>query len=178
MSKADSKLQSMVWQHTHSSSTQDVVLYASKLYSLDPEHNQVWRTQNASGGFSNESAYIKATDATLQDAVSLAIDSNVYILKSNGTLIRFLSGGQEGFGLVTIDPPLRAASSVWTDVDSQFIYITDPADKRVLVYDKNGALKAQITSSQIKAPRDISVDEPNKRLVVTDSNRLLLIPLQ
>lgn len=178
LTKAENKLQSIPWQHTKSSSTRDVVLYSSKLYSLDPEHNQVWRTQAANGGFSNETAYIKATDATLTDAVGLAIDSNVYILKSNGTLLRFLSGGQEGFGLATIDPPLRAASSIWTDLNSQFIYITDPADKRILVYDKNGALKAQITSSQIRAPRSISVDEANKRMVVVDGNRLLLIPLQ
>jgi hypothetical protein len=178
LTKADDTLKPMTWQHAKSSSTQDIVLYSSKLYSLDPSHNQVWRTQNSGGGFSSEAAYIKATDASLQDAVSMAIDSNVYILKSDGTLLRFLSGGQEGFGLVSIDPPLRAASSVWTDMTSQFIYVTDPADKRVLVYDKNGALKAQITSSQFHTPRDISVDEANKRMVLVDGNRLLFIPMQ
>jgi hypothetical protein len=178
LGKADDSVAAMPWSHAKTSSTVDIALYASKIYSLDPQGNQVWRSQKSGSGFGAEAAYIKASNATLDNAVSIAIDSNVYVLKNDGTLIRFLSGGQEGFALSAVDPVIRAASSVWTDMNSTYLYVTDPADKRILVFDKNGALKAQLTSSQILVPRDISVDEANRRAIVLDGNRLLLVPLQ
>jgi DNA-binding beta-propeller fold protein YncE len=107
----------------------------------------------------------------------MAIDSNVYVLKGNGTLVRFLSGGQEGFALAPIDPPLTNATGLFTDIDTTSIYIADPTGKRVLVFDKTGSLKSQITAPEFNAPSDISVDEANKRMIVTDGNRLLLVPL-
>jgi DNA-binding beta-propeller fold protein YncE len=177
LKKADDSVEAMPWSHSKSSSTADVVLYASRLYSLDTDKNQVWRSQISGGSVGGEAAYIKAANTDIRDAVALAIDSNVYVLKNNGTLIRFLSGGQEGFGLAAIDPTLKAASGIWTDSSAQNIYVTDPADKRLLVFDKNGLLKAQIVSSQFRIPRDVSADEGNKRAVVVDGNRLLLVPL-
>lgn len=161
----------------HSSSTTDIVLYAGRSYVLDGINGQIWRAQSGTAGFGTEQAYIKASTLQLNNSVSLAIDSNVYVLKSDGTLARFLSGGQEGFTLSTIDPPLRASSGIWTVVDGTRIAITDPAEKRVVVFNKDGTLKAQITSPDFSGPRDVDGDETTKRLLIIDGTRLLLIPL-
>ncbi len=175
--KANNSIATIPWQQTKASSTQALALYASKLYSLDAEHNQIWHSQKSGNGYGAESAYIKAANTALQGAIGIAIDSNVYVLKNDGTLLRFLSGGQEGFSLSAIEPPLRAASGIWTSIDSPNIYISDPADKRILIFDKSGNLKSQLTSPLLNAPKQLSVDESNKRLIVVDGNRLLLVPL-
>ncbi len=177
LNKANDSISKVSWQQTKASSTQALSLYASKLYSLDADHNQIWRSQKSGDGYGPESAYIKAANTTLQGAISIAIDSNIYVLKNDGTLLRFLSGGQEGFSLSPVDPPLLAASGIWTSIDSPNIYISDPADKRILIFDKNGGLKSQLTSPLFSAPKQLSVDEANKRLIVVDGNRLLLVPL-
>ncbi len=177
LNKANNSIATIPWQQTKASSTQALSLYASKLYSLDADHNQIWRSQKSGDGYGPESAYIKAANTALQGAIGIAIDSNVYVLKNDGTLLRFLSGGQEGFSLSPVDPPLRAASGIWTSIDSPNIYISDPADKRILIFDKNGNLKSQLTSPLLSAPKQLSVDEANKRLLVVDGNRLLLVPL-
>lgn len=177
VSKIADTISPIAWGHVKTSSTADIIIYGSKLYSLDPGKNQIWRSVNSGSGFGSESAYIKATSAPLSNAVSMAIDSSVYVLKNDGTVIRFLSGGQEGFALTAIDPPLRAASAIWTKADIDSVVITDPAEKRVLVFDKNGLLKSQIISSQFQSPRDVSVDDANKRMIVVDANRLLLVPM-
>lgn len=175
--KADDTIQALPWTHTKSSSTIAIVLYASKLYSLDPQHAQVWRYLNTGNGFSGQKAYIKNTTMPISDAVSFAIDSNVYILKQNGQLVRLLSGSQETFALRQVDPPLRSASSIWAGAESAHIVISDPYNKRVLVFDKTGALKAQLISSHFSSPRGAIVDEKNKRILVLDGNRLLLAPM-
>lgn len=170
-------VKAVTWSHSKASSTRDTVLYANKLYSLDPSRNQIWRSVQSGSGFTGETPYIKASDASLEGAIGLAIDSNVYVLKSNGQLLSFLSGGQISLNLSSVDPAIRAASGIWTDADAASIYVSDLADKRVLVFDKNGSLKSQLTSPQFSQLRAISVDETNKRAVVIDNNRLLLVPL-
>ncbi|MFA5185839.1 MAG: hypothetical protein WC551_05090 [Patescibacteria group bacterium] len=177
LNKSTDLAKPMAWSHVKSSSTQDVALYGGKLYRLDPGNNQIWRSTNSGGAFGSESSYIKAADVSLGGAVSLAIDSNVYVLKNDGQLLQFLSGAQVSFGLSNIDPMLRAASSLWTTSDSNIFVITDPADKRILVYEKNGSLKAQITSSKFNELRDLSVDEAGKRIYAIDGNRLISMPL-
>lgn len=159
------------------SSTTDLILYAGKAYSLDGPNGQIWRAQSGATGFGAGQPYIKASTLNLNNSVGLAIDSNVYVIKADGTLARFLSGGQEGFTLSTIDPQLRAASGIWTVADGTRIVITDPAEKRVVVFNKDGTLKAQIVSKDFTGPRDVDGDETNKRLLVIDGTRLLLVPL-
>ena len=106
------------------------------------------RSNSINNGFGTPTSYIKASNVPLTGSVSLSIDSNVYVLKPDGVLARFLSGGQDGFKLDTIDPPLRAASGMWTNQDSDYIAISDPAGKRVVIYKKDGSLKAQLTSEK------------------------------
>jgi len=160
-----------------SSSTADGVLYAAKLYTLDPSAGKIVRYTANGSDFGSASSYIKAGNSTLNDSVALAIDSNVYVLKSNGSLIQYFQGAEAGFSLAPIDPPARSASGLWTDIDIPVLAITDPADRRVLLYDKSGALRAQLTSSQFIAPKDLSGDYANKRLIVIDGNRLLLVTM-
>lgn len=155
----------------------DLTLYGGRAYFLDGPAGQVWRASSQSGGFGTASAYIKAANIDLQGSVAVAIDSNVYVLKADGTLVRFLSGGQEGFTLATIDPPLRAASGLWTNSDATRIAVTDPAGKRVLLFTKEGKLSAQLTSSDFTGPRDVDGDELNKRLLVVDGTKLFLVSM-
>ncbi len=175
--KSDDSFQAMTWTHVKSSSTADIVLYASKLYSLDPTRSQVWRYQKSGSGFDRQTAYIKAPSVVLHNAVALAVDSSVYILKRDGIILRFLSGVVENFALSQTNPPLRSASGLWTELDSKYMILVDPSEKRILMFEKNGDLKTQIISSRLIAPRDVVADEKNKRILVIDSNRLLLLPM-
>lgn len=159
------------------SSTTDLVLYAGRAYALDGQNGQIWRAQSSGSGFGSESAYVKASNSPLTGAVGLAIDSNIYVLMPDGTVARFLSGGQEGFSFAAINPPLRAASGIWTNADATKIAVTDPAGKRVVIFNKDGTLKAQLTSGEFTGPRDVDGDEANKRLLVIDGTKLLLVPM-
>jgi hypothetical protein len=176
LNKTTDLVKPMTWD-SRASSTADFVVYNSRIYSLDPQNNQIWRSSNSGGSFGSTIPYIKATSASLADGVGIAVDSNVFILKNNGTVVQYLSGAQEGFSLARIDPPARSASGIWTDLDVPILAITDAADKRVLIYDKSGQLQAQLTSSQFVAPRDVSGNYTSKQLIVVDGNRLLLVPI-
>lgn len=155
----------------------DFVFYANRAYILDGTNGQVWRASNLGNGFGGAQGYIKASDVSLTGAVSLAIDGGVFVLKPEGSLSRFFSGGQESFSLNAIDPPLQAASAVWTEAEIEYLVISDPAEKRLVVFNKDGTLRAQLKSDKFSAPRDITSDEQGKNLLIVDDTRLLLVSL-
>ena len=155
----------------------DAATYANRFYRLDAESGQIWRYPSATGGFGNEQAYLQASNTNMSDAVSLAIDSNVYVLKSNGQVARFLSGGQDGFSLSPIDPPLEHGSSIWAETDKQYVAIADPVGNRIVLFTKEGRLVAQYRSTAFKGPTDITADETAKKLYVIDGNSVYELAL-
>ncbi|MBD3281566.1 hypothetical protein GF391_02355 [Candidatus Uhrbacteria bacterium] len=162
---------------TRASSTSDFTLYNKRAYVLDSAAGQIHRINASRAGFSGASTYFDGGDDLARGAVSFAIDSNVYVAKSNGTVTKYLSGEQEAFGLGTVEPALRSISAIWTDTDDPRLLVTDPAEKRLLIFDKNGLLQAQLTSDEFGALRDVSSRLNAKQALVVSDNRLLLVPL-
>lgn len=151
----------------------DAVTYtANRIYVLDAETQQIWRHQSGSGGFGSGTKYLQANATDLSNAVSLAIDANVYVLKKDGSLVRFSNGGQDGFSLSLIDPKLENGNQVWTDADASMIAIADAQGKRIATFTKEGRLIAQYTSPDFKGPTDIIGDIANKKLYVIDGNAI------
>jgi hypothetical protein len=155
----------------------DMAIYNKKAYVLDGSKGQITRLLKTANGFGSSSIYAQASTAPLAGAVAMAIDSNVFVAKADGSMIRLLSGKQETFALSTIDPALRALSSVWTEMDDPRVITVDPADKRLLIFDKNGLLTAQITSPDFSGIRSASSKLGQKQALVISGNRLLLVPL-
>jgi len=162
---------------TSASSTSDFVLYNKRAYVLDAGQGQIYRLSATSAGFSGASKYLQQDDQLAKQAVSLAIDSSIYVARADGTIIKYLSGEQEAFGLSTVDPALKAISAIWTDADESRLMVTDPGAKRILIFDKNGLLTAQLTSNEFGTLRDITSRLNAKQALVVSDNRLLLVPL-
>lgn len=155
----------------------DIVTYANRLYRLDAESSQIWRYPSATGGFGAEQAYLQAASTNIAEGVSLAIDANVYVLTSKGQVARFYSGGQDGFAIAPIDPPLEHGSSIWAGADGQYVAIADREGKRVLLLTKEGRLVAQYVSPAFSGPTDIVADEAAKKLYVVDGNSAYVLTL-
>ncbi|MFA5129768.1 MAG: hypothetical protein WC477_02480 [Patescibacteria group bacterium] len=156
----------------------DMTAYNGKLYVLDATNQQIWKFLPSSGGFGNASKYLQAGSTSLSNAVSLSIDSNIYVLTSAGSVARYFNGGQDGFSLAPIDPPMTSGNQIWTDPDSQYVVVADASNKRVVVFTKDGHLVSQLVSSAFKGPTDIIGDAKSKNLYVVDGNRVfqLLLP--
>ena len=159
-------------------SVSDLTTYGNRLYVLDAKGQQIWKYSSVTGGFGTGSKYLQAASTNLSGATSIAIDSNIYVLSQDGSLARFFNGGQDGFALSPIDPPLQNGNQLWADTDSQDIAVTDAKEKRIVLFTKEGKLIQQFTSSIFKGPTDVTGDPKTKKLYVVDGNKLyeLLLP--
>lgn len=160
------------------SSSKAFVIYNKRPYVLDPVGNMIWKYSPASGGYAQETAYLKQNSTSLDTANAIAIDVNVYVAFADGRLVRYLAGVEEvGWSLNPVDPPVASAASLWTDPDTDRLVIADPAGKRILVFRKDGKLVSQIVSKNFKNPIAVTGDSAGKKLYVVDSNRVLVLDL-
>lgn len=144
--------------------------YLGKLYLLDSKNNQIFRSTKSPNGFTSTQEWIRDDIAEIRDGSDFAIDGNIYVLKGNGAIQKFFNGKVTPFSVKIIDPPLKNPSKIYTSADSNFLYILDPGDRRIIVLDKNGNLVQQYFSPLFDAMKDFAVLENEKRIFVLNGN--------
>ncbi len=156
----------------------DIVVFGVRLYTLDTLNGQIFRHRRIEDTFESGEAWLTDDSASLTNAVSLAIDGSVYVLKDNGNVIRLSSGSKDNdFVLAEIDPTLEHGTKLFTDENSEQLYILDRTGKRVVVFGKNGSLVAQYTSDSFDDLNDMVVDEGSASIYVLNGPRVYKIGL-
>ncbi|MBU1018444.1 MAG: hypothetical protein ABII07_02045 [Patescibacteria group bacterium] len=152
-----------------------VVPYSSRIYMLDPDSNQIWKYYRQRDSYSSAEGF--NVDADLSDAVSMAIDGYVWVLNSDGTIVKLMSGAKENFQIQR--EPLTdysGATKIYTAFESSQLYLLDSANSRVLVFNKdantgNLVYSTQYVFDELDEIRDIYVaqDESRMYLLTEDS---------
>lgn len=152
------------------SKVDDLALYNQKLYILDSGNNQIFRHIQAEAGYSRGTPWIKdGTD--VKNSVSFAIDGSIYLATGNGEIIKFTNGEKDDFS-VSVDPAIASPTKVWTSPESSYVYILEPAGKRLVVINKDGKLKIQYISEQFSDLRDFVVMEKEKKIYLLSGNEI------
>lgn len=153
-----------------------ITVYNRRLYSLDAQNNQVYKHDNIKTGFSMGKEWLKNT-ADIKNGVDLTVDGDLFVLGKNGSIYKFTAGTAEPFAVAGLDPQLTSADEIWTYNDLSYIYILDTAGKRIIVLNKNGELKTQITAAEFTNPTSMVVEEQKGVAYVLDNNKVYLIEL-
>lgn len=150
----------------------DIFVYNRKLYSLDPANNQIYKHNQTQTGYDKGVDWLKDESIDVGDGVALAIDGDVFVLKSNGELLKLVGGEPEDFSISGLDPQLQNPTVLWTYNDVQNIYILEPTNKRVVVLNKEGELLQQYTALEWQNPTGMIVDEANSLIYILDNNKV------
>lgn len=154
-------------------SVEDITTYNDNLYALTAASQQIVKMRPQTPNFEGGTAWITAHTTELTTARALAIDSNVFILLANG-IVKFTSGREQDWHVGTIDPPLSQPVDLWTSAESSYLYILDPAEKRVLVLLKEtGEVKAQYVSDSFMGAVGFVVEEAVSKITVITSTQAL-----
>ena len=169
------KIASFVFTTKLNSSPTDLLSYNNKIYALLAQENTIIKYQPAGTKLTGVT-YLKA-NVDLKTAKSMAIDGNIYVLLSNGEVLKFFQGQQVEFTIKNLSDKLLAPTKIKTNISYKNLYILDPASKRIVALDKNGNLQAQYYSENFSDLKDIAVDETNKKIYILDTNKIYSINL-
>jgi hypothetical protein len=108
------------------------------LFLLDTAGDQIWRFP---GGAPPPATFWDTNPPTLKDAVSMAFDSSyVYILKSTGQVVKYdlANVPQPHQFSVDLKTPLQHPVALYTDAAQKYVWIADPASRRIVQFGKDG----------------------------------------
>lgn len=145
----------------------DIDAYNGKLYLLDRQNSQIYRYNITGNGIAGEQAWLNEK-ADFSNAVNMAIDGSIYVLKNNGQLLKYLKGRSQEFKLGEVEPKLENPSKLIVSSELKYIYILEPSNKRLVVFDKAGAFLTQYQSDQFNDLKDFAVDETGKKIYFLD----------
>jgi|GEM_PF-1163714 len=154
-------------------SVEDITVYNDALYALTGASQQLVKMRSQGFNFEAGTAWITARTTDLTNARAVAIDSDVYILLAND-IVKFTSGREQDWQPATIDPPLAQPTDLWTAFESTYLYVLDPAEKRILVIAKDtSAIQAQYVAEAFAGAVGFVVDEATSKIIVVTATEAL-----
>ena len=142
------------------------VSFNGKLYIIDG--NEIYSLTKKGSSFERTKWLKSAVD--LSKATGMDIDGNIYVLSSDGRIFKFLKGSQEIFIIDPVEPEIKNPAKLIAKTDSSFIYVSEPSEKRIVVFDKNGKFLIQYTTD--KEIKDFAVDEKNKTFYILSGSSI------
>ncbi len=155
--------------------------FAGNLYLLDSGKNRIWKYMAVeSGGFSDMREYLRPD--TLPDfsgATDMQINGSVWVSTSTLGFLRFTQGMEETFVPTGIEgPELGKNLSVYTSDDTERVYVLDNANKRVVVFGKDGIYQSQYVWEGEISPTALAVYEKEKIILLVSAGKIYSFALQ
>ncbi len=151
--------------------------YFGNMYVLDTKDG-IDKYVAGSGGFGNKSAYFTGTAPDLSKAVSISIDSSIWILESDGTMLKYTKGAQDSLSITGLDTPLKNPTQILTSADLDNVYVVDKGNSRIVVFKKDGSFVAQYSSGTVATTTFIDVSEKNKKLYLLSGSIVYQLDLK
>lgn len=149
--------------------------YLGNFYVLDKQSGIV----KYPGGTTPKADYLaKGVSPDLTKAVDLTIDGSIWVLSSDGSILKFTKGAQDDFTLKGLDKPLVRPTRIVTSVDDNNVYVLDNGNKRIVVFDKNGNFLAQYQSGILSSAFAIDVHESDKKIYILSGGTIYGIDIK
>lgn len=165
----------------------EAAAYGENLYILDSAGDNIWKYGKTSEGYTGETGWLRESQE-LQSVSSFSIDSSMYLLESTGLIRKFFRGREQEFHAESIVPAFGSGSKtasvenmpapkgkIRTSPDSNYLYVVDPAGKRIIVWKKDGKLAAQYYSPKFDGLRDVAFNEKKKELYILNKNTVMTV---
>jgi hypothetical protein len=147
-------------------------VFNSNIYILDKGGDQILKYLG--GSKDSKSTY---ASGSFSNAVSMAIDSSIYVLSSDGSIKKYTRGAPDTFGITGLSTPFNGAIRIFTNADTDSVYVLDKGNSRVVALSKSGPFQASYAAAVIKQASDFDVDEKSKKLYILSSGKVYEITL-
>lgn len=157
--------------------------YNGRLYLVDEQRNQILRYSPAGLGYDEppDEWFDPQIQANLAGTVAMGIDSDIWLLLENNTLLRYSGGRQLPFSLDnSAGLTGRLADMALSNATDGRIYLADGSQDRILVFDKQGTYIEQLQAAEsdaLRGLRGLYLDEVSGTLFILTQTSLYAQPL-
>jgi hypothetical protein len=130
--------------------------YYGRFYVLDPTANKIWRYQPTTDGYSNPPDDWLQTEVDLIGTEDMAIGNSIYLLYADGRIRKLTAGRPDTFDISDWDTPPNSPSALFTRPpdDTQWVYVADRGNNRIVQCSKEGKLQRQFRLAEAESAED------------------------
>lgn len=148
-----------------------IAAYSTNLYLLDSENGVLWKHTKNDDGYNKGSSYLEKK-TSIRGAVDFSVDGNIFILQNDGKVNKFVKGSIEpDFSLKNMpnpDPEILIPSKIFTDEDTNSLFVLDKKINRILKFDKSGEYSNQYIFNNISIDNFVVNAKLQKIWVISD----------
>lgn len=152
--------------------------YLGNFYVLDKKEGQILKFVKTEDGFSKTNYLASGVSFDFSKAANLSIDGSLWILLSDGTIAKFTKGKIENFTLSGLDKPFNNPTRIFTNADSNNLYVLDSLNSRIVVIAKDGSYQAQYQAGVLKNASELEVLEKDKKIFILSQGKIWEIELR
>jgi hypothetical protein len=156
----------------------DMAAYDGNLYLLWAKAGQVskWPAGQYGGDPADWFGEPASTELRGRNPVAFAVDGDMYLLLGSGQVVLLTAGEVQKTFALPVWPSIASPLALFTDADSQSLYVVEAGDKRIIRLGKDGSvqmqLKAPADSTAFDNLRNVYVDEAGGKLYILSGKRL------
>ena len=153
--------------------------FGGNLYLLDKSHDgQIWKYLGVSSGLSTKGVYLKGKNLDLSEAVSMTVDGSVWVLFSDGTIVKYTQGVKDSLTVAGLDKNFEEPTKIFTTADDKNLYVLDRKQTRVVVLSKTGEYQAQYIWSGLAGAKDLIVNESLGKMFFLTGQKVFTIDIK
>jgi len=151
--------------------------YLTNVYVLDKK-NGIHKFVPTEKEYSKTSYFAAGISPDLSNSSSITVDTSMWILMNDGVILKFTRGKPDSFTVNGLDEPLSKPSRIFTNTDTDNLYILDKGNSRIVVLNKNGDYQSQYKADILKDAIDFDVIEKGKKIFVLSKDKVYEIGIK
>lgn len=161
-----------------------ITTYKNDLYVLDSKLSRIYRYTPQGSGYSSPSDVITAAAAAsvptatatpqrgqptatpvppatppppldLSHSVDLSVDGSVYVLQSDGHVLKYVNGRAQSFSETGLVGSMPSPSHILASISDSSVYVVDPSGKRIVRFSSGGQFERQYLLA-VDAPKAVT----------------------
>lgn len=174
---SDDKITQVIKKDDEWGTIADIAIYNGNIYLLDSGKQQIYKYLGASDGFSGKNTYFKnGSPVNLQNAVSMAIDTSIYVIDAD-VVYKFTQGGRDAFK-INFPGDNPTFSKIFTNKETDKVYLLDKKNGKVFVVSKDGQYEKQISAGIFKKANDFLVLESEKSIYILAGDKIYTVGIE
>jgi hypothetical protein len=123
--------------------------YSGNLYVLAPDYGNIIKYVPNGDDYQHDPMdYVQgAADVSWPKAIDMAIDGFIYVLLSDGSILKFAGGQAQPFSQEGLYPPLEEPLGISASPDSTAVFVADSSEGRIVEFTPEGQFVRQYRAS-------------------------------
>lgn len=153
-----------------------IISFAGNMYVMDTSGGVIWRYAGIPSGFAEKANWFAPGIAPdLSSISSWAIDGSIWTISKSGRILKYSMGAPVQFNVSGLDKNIGSDPQIFTDDTSDYLYVLDKGNSRIIVFDKSGHYKAEYGDAIFSNSVNFVVSEKDRKIIVLSDSKLYQI---